>query len=70
MADTYDIGTPSQTTILAANGSVVEAYEVPFIARASGATGSVKIPKTMFSADEVARIVEAEVKVLDAVAAL
>lgn len=70
MADVYDIGTPTQVTSLGPRGEVVEAYEIPFTARKSGASGTIKIPKSMFTADEVDRLVRAEVTTLDEVASL
>lgn len=70
MADVYEITNQTRATDVGADGTIVPVWKVTFTSKPSGTVGSVSVPASMYSADEVDRLVRAQVAVVEAVAKL
>lgn len=70
MADTYKIETQRPATRAQLGGGFANVIEVVFTTKPSGIEGKVDVPATMFSPDEVDKIVAAQARVIEAVQAL
>lgn len=66
----YAVTSQTQITDLSPGGQVVPAMQVSFTTKPSGIEGRVNVPISAYSAEEVDRLIRAQVAVIEAVQAL
>lgn len=67
MAANFEITNVTPTRRADANGAFVNVQTVTFVTKPSGLGGTVDVPDTAFSPDEVARVVDAKALLLESV---
>jgi hypothetical protein len=67
MADAYTVTKQTPTTIITANRDAVPGTAIEFVTKPNSIPGRVEIPKSIYSVDEVDKVVRAEAAVLEAV---
>lgn len=70
MADLFKIEGQRPAKRLAVGGAITDVIEVTFTTKPSGIEGQVDVPASAYGPDEVAAIVSAQARLLEAVQAL
>jgi len=70
MAATYTVTTQTPTTDIGPNGTVEQAMQVTFRTHPSNVIGRINVPMSVYTRDEVDKIVSAAAQVIEDVQAL
>lgn len=70
MSETFTIQNQVPATRNQAGGGFVPVMEITFMTKPSGIVGKVDVPDSTYTPDEVAKIVDAKARLLEAVQAL